>query len=181
MNKKVFGGMCIFLAVVSVIFAVVSFTLSDGYFTTYESYGGDAYTGIQQAAADTARNVLYMHDSICTISGLAFILVALILGSVGIGFITVVDAPILAPQQASIIGAEPAQMAQTSTTPSQTATMISTSSSNSSEPAVPEQKTTYVSCRCEHCGNLIRTISSLKGKKIVCTHCHQVTTVTVDG
>ena len=28
-----------------------------GYWTDYEYYGGDAYTGIQQAAADTARNV----------------------------------------------------------------------------------------------------------------------------
>ena len=58
--------------IIAIIFAIIVFagaapssssavtSLSDmdtGTRTSYEYYGGDAYTGIQQAAADTARNV----------------------------------------------------------------------------------------------------------------------------
>ncbi len=35
-----------------------------GYYTSYEYYGGDAYTGIQHAAADTSRNVYEFGGSV---------------------------------------------------------------------------------------------------------------------
>ena len=49
------GGMV--SGVLSIIFGIVMFTLSDGFNVHYEYYGGDAYTGIQNAAADTAKNL----------------------------------------------------------------------------------------------------------------------------
>ena len=57
------GG--ILCGILSIIFAIVILSgnntnlvgMSTGTRTSYDWYGGDAYTGIQQAAADTARNV----------------------------------------------------------------------------------------------------------------------------
>ena len=53
--------------------------------TGYKSYGGDAYTGIQQAAADTARNVKTQSEII--ISGFRS-LPGIIYGSMPTGFST---------------------------------------------------------------------------------------------
>lgn len=56
----------------AVILAVVLFVaVHTGTYTDYRSYGGDAYTGIQHAAADTARNVSRLavleRDGFCAI------------------------------------------------------------------------------------------------------------------
>lgn len=45
------------VGVLSIILAIVMFSMDDGVYTSYRSYGGDAYTGIQHASADTATNV----------------------------------------------------------------------------------------------------------------------------
>lgn len=63
-TSAVFG---VLFGLLAVVLAVVMFAaansdsgvsgMSSGTYTSYNYYGGDAYTGIQQAAADTARNV----------------------------------------------------------------------------------------------------------------------------
>ena len=63
--KKKAAFLKIFASAVIIILGLVIFFMgiSDGFmdfygrYTSYESYGGDAYTGIQNAAADTAVNV----------------------------------------------------------------------------------------------------------------------------
>ena len=49
------GGL--FSGVVSIIFGIVCFCLDTGSYLSYQSYGGDAYTGIQHASAGTGNNV----------------------------------------------------------------------------------------------------------------------------
>lgn len=48
-------GIC--SGVLSIILGIVATGYSDGYHEAESSYGGDAYTGIQNAAAQTANNV----------------------------------------------------------------------------------------------------------------------------
>lgn len=43
--------------ILSVVLGFILMTFSDGYYESSQSYGGDAYTGIQNAAAQTANNV----------------------------------------------------------------------------------------------------------------------------
>ena len=65
MRNKTFPCIGILCGILSVIFAIILLAgggpglkdMDTGTFTSYSYYGGDAYTGIQQAAADTSRNV----------------------------------------------------------------------------------------------------------------------------
>ena len=65
MRNRLFPFIGIGCGILAIIFAIVVFSgggsgvgdMDTGTFTSHKSYGGDAYTGIQQAAADTARNV----------------------------------------------------------------------------------------------------------------------------
>ena len=65
MRSKLFPFIGIGCGILAIIFAIVVFSgggggvsnMDTGTYTSYNYYGGDAYTGIQQAAADTARNV----------------------------------------------------------------------------------------------------------------------------
>ena len=67
------GGMVVGL--ISVIGSIVLFTSNIGSYIYRNTYGGDAYTGIQNAAADTGNNLLNL-ASICT-KGFGFILLVL--------------------------------------------------------------------------------------------------------
>ena len=49
------GGL--FSGLLSIVFGIVCFCLDTGRYVSYETYGGDAYTGIQHAAAGTGNNV----------------------------------------------------------------------------------------------------------------------------
>lgn len=65
MRNKNYPRIGICCGILSIIFAIVLFAgggasvkdMDTGTYTSYSYYGGDAYTGIQQAAADTSRNV----------------------------------------------------------------------------------------------------------------------------
>ena len=59
----------------SVIFGLVMTGMSIGYWESAKSYGGDAYTGIQNAAAQTANNVQDLAD--IAMNGFAYLLIVL--------------------------------------------------------------------------------------------------------
>ena len=66
------GG--IISGILSVIFGIIMFGKDVGYYEVSSSYGGDAYTGIQNAAAQTANNVKALSE--ITKNGFAFFLIA---------------------------------------------------------------------------------------------------------
>lgn len=81
--KKIFNYTLIGIGVLSIIFAILCFVLNGeydyGYYVNWEIYGGDAYTGIQNAAAATANQVDRLNENIATLAncikiGFGFIL-----------------------------------------------------------------------------------------------------------
>ena len=87
MDKNILGKLFLIIALVSVIFAIVCFTLDVGNIEWDESYGGDAYTGIQNAAAETANNLVILNLNITRIAGFAFIITTLTFASIGISLL----------------------------------------------------------------------------------------------
>lgn len=82
--KWVVSAVSIFAAVIMFIFAFVLFDSSIGETPINREYGGDAYTGIQNATAATARNVVYTNKlmrrgfgAISLIAGFAFLIVSI--------------------------------------------------------------------------------------------------------
>lgn len=82
-TNKIFNYILIGIGVLSIIFAVLCFVLNGefdyGYYVAWETYGGDAYTGIQNAAAATANQVDRLNESVATLAkcvkmGFGFIL-----------------------------------------------------------------------------------------------------------
>ena len=63
-GKKIFSIGLLLIGITAIIFAIVCLTAEPCIWdTTYvykETYGGDAYTGIQNAAAITANNIQYL-------------------------------------------------------------------------------------------------------------------------
>ena len=57
-SRKLF----IVIGIVAIILAICCSSMTAGYWENGEVYGGDAYTGIQQAAAQTANNVQYLAE-----------------------------------------------------------------------------------------------------------------------
>ena len=84
MNKKLLKGFGIILGLVTIVLAISVFSQSVGYSEGSYSYGGDAYTGIQNAAAQTANNVQDVGEMIRTGLGCILILHGAILLSVAI-------------------------------------------------------------------------------------------------
>ena len=77
-TQKLKGIFCIIIAVVALGFSIACFEWeNDGYSPDKEFYGGDAYTGIQHAVADTARNVQMLISSVAVFAGFAFVLTCL--------------------------------------------------------------------------------------------------------
>lgn len=85
------------IAIISFVFAAMCFFMSSslvyGDTESNLSYGGDAYTGIQNAAAQTATNTYYVNKSISaliecikTISGYMFIVVGITFSSLSKAF-----------------------------------------------------------------------------------------------
>lgn len=79
--KKTISVIGILAGVLSVIFSFVTFGMSVGYSESSKMYGGDAYTGIQQASAQSANNIKQLAEiaklgmgAILLIGGLALIL-----------------------------------------------------------------------------------------------------------
>ena len=83
MHKKLLKIFGIILGVLTIVLAIVVFTKSVGYYEKNVSYGGDAYTGIQNAAAQTANNVQYVGEMIRFALGSQMLVMglAMVLGS----------------------------------------------------------------------------------------------------
>ena len=93
-NKKILSIALMAIAALSLIFAIVSFSMDSGDMygstVTKNKYGADFYTDEQNATAQAATNIYYagnvMEDfanCFTTISGFAFIIVALTFGTYG--------------------------------------------------------------------------------------------------
>ena len=85
--KKIFNYTLIGIGVLSIIFAILCFVLNGEFGSCYyvgqQVYGGDAYTGIQNAAAATASNIDALNESVETLANcikIGFGFVLLILG-----------------------------------------------------------------------------------------------------
>lgn len=81
--RKVIAVLGILLGLASAILGISIYGMYDGSYEWSETYGGDAYTGIQNAAAQTANNVEALADiantgfgSILLIGGLGIILIS---------------------------------------------------------------------------------------------------------
>ena len=72
-KKQIFDWVAVAIGVVAIIFAIICMTSNnyfpEGAYEYYHSYGGDAYTGIQNAAAQAANNILWLSDCIETLAG----------------------------------------------------------------------------------------------------------------
>lgn len=76
-NRKSFF---VIIGIVAIVLGVVCFILDVGSYESNIAYGGDAYTGIQNAAAQTANNVMCLaiiakfgFGSILVVAGLSLI------------------------------------------------------------------------------------------------------------
>lgn len=74
-NKDYISISGIISGIISVIFGIIMFTKSVGTYESSVRYGGDAYTGIQNAAAQTANNIQALSE--ITKFGFAFLLIAI--------------------------------------------------------------------------------------------------------
>ena len=112
-KKKLMAYICLAIAALSLIFAIVCFTMDVDYVRgsteSNSSYGGDAYTGIQNAAAQTATNVYYMNKNlsnfascIVTMGGFFFVIVSRGFGVVGVKELGCFDAVAQAPAEAPV-------------------------------------------------------------------------------
>ena len=84
MHKKLLKIFGIILGVLTIVLSFVVFSKSVGYYESNMSYGGDAYTGIQNAAAQAANNVQYVGEMIRFALGSQMLVMglAMVLGSV---------------------------------------------------------------------------------------------------
>ena len=98
MNKKILAIILIVAAVVAIVLGVVTMTKAEklytGRYVSHETYGGDAYTGIQNAAADTAGNVQSgnyilreIDENLCFGLGSILIVIGLTLAAFAVAFL----------------------------------------------------------------------------------------------
>jgi len=83
MNKSltknlIFDALGAFSGTISLIFSIIIFSMDTGYFESSKMYGGEAYTGIQNAAAQTANNA----QALCKLLQMGFGALLLIIGLV---------------------------------------------------------------------------------------------------
>ena len=83
-KKRLLGVLLIIVGIVSFSLSISCYRLSNGDYMSYEYYGGDAYTGIQHAAARTANNMQYLIDALKTCFGHVLMVAALILWATGL-------------------------------------------------------------------------------------------------
>ena len=62
MKRVIISISLILVSIASIVLGIVCFGMKEGGYPSYTTYGGDAYTGIQNAGAATARNVSYGNE-----------------------------------------------------------------------------------------------------------------------
>lgn len=77
-KEKAFSVLGTISGIISIIFSIIVFCMDNGSWENSLQYGGDAYTGIQNAAAQTANNI----QALCDILKIAFGAVLLVGGIV---------------------------------------------------------------------------------------------------
>ena len=77
-TKLITAILCIAVGIACIALGIVSYCYGWGKIIFYSYYGGDAYTGIQQAAADTGNNV----SRLCKICSFSFGSILVIAGLV---------------------------------------------------------------------------------------------------
>ena len=60
-ETKIIEIIGLFIGIVAIIFSIVLFSGGVGFYPLYETYNGDAYTGIQNAVVDSARNIYLLY------------------------------------------------------------------------------------------------------------------------
>ena len=60
MKKNLRSILFVVIGAAAIILSIVAFQMNNGYHESSQRYGGDAYTGIQNAAATTANNIRYL-------------------------------------------------------------------------------------------------------------------------
>lgn len=69
MMKKSLAVVSLIFAVILLVFAFVAFDCEVSVYYPDEAYGGDAYTGIQNATAATARRVATLNNTVALVGG----------------------------------------------------------------------------------------------------------------
>ena len=69
MNMKKLKTFSLILGIIAIVFSLVVFSCDVGSYESNRSYGGDAYTGIQNAAAQAANNIMDVGAAITTAAG----------------------------------------------------------------------------------------------------------------
>ena len=89
MKNKSIKILLIVIGAVSIALSIRCFAKYTGQYSEYVTYGGDAYTGIQNAAAETANNVKEMNKIISF--GFGSVLLVIGASMLGIGIISYRD------------------------------------------------------------------------------------------
>lgn len=76
MSKSAKTTLTVLIGIAAIVLAIVCFSMDIGDRESYITYGGDAYTGIQNAAAQTANNLLRL----CSIAKMGFGSVLMVFG-----------------------------------------------------------------------------------------------------
>ena len=82
--KKIAAILFVVIGIVSIIMSFEAYDLPTGGYESSSAYGGDAYTGIQNAAAQTANNVRYVTEAVGYVGGSLLMVTGLILIAVGV-------------------------------------------------------------------------------------------------
>lgn len=94
-NKKIKSVVFVIIGVVSLILSFACFGKYEGYITKDQAYGGDAYTGIQNALADVSSDIVMLNRVVKFGVGSLLLVSGLLIGSVGIfGVIETNPAPV---------------------------------------------------------------------------------------
>ena len=79
-NNKTLHAIILLIGIAAIVLGIMCFAANKGYTVSFETYGGDAYTGIQNAAARTASNIAKSNElnalgfgSILVIAGLVML------------------------------------------------------------------------------------------------------------
>lgn len=109
--KKIVAVMFVVVGILSIILGICAYDMPTGSYEYNESYGGDAYTGIQNAAAQGANNTIMVADAVVFAAGSVLLVGGLAMIAVGANtWPDEIDFAALAARVKSMPAAAPQQM-----------------------------------------------------------------------